>query len=103
MITTVIYIALILTLILGPYIYFTIRKINQLERENERLRTWLKKYEGRQQKIALTRPEKYMILNALECSQYKGLIQEPRTKRFIRIIYNTLREKIKGSIPEYGG
>lgn len=51
-------------------------------------------------KIALTLPEKRIILDALESPQYKARVTDPKTKRFIRIIYNHLRAKIKESIKE---
>lgn len=68
-------------------------KIDELKKE-------LDKYSDVEIKVALTLPEKRIILNALESPQYKARIQEPKTKRFIRIICNTLKEKIKESIKE---
>ena len=68
--------------------------------EIDELKKELDKYSEVEIKVALTLPEKRIILNALESPQYKARVQEPKTKRFIRIIYNTLKEKIKASIKE---
>ena len=72
-------------------------------KENGRLKKWLQRYEGTQQKVALTRPEKSMILDALEAAPYRERVQAPQTKRFIRNIYNALREKIREANKEYAG
>lgn len=84
------------------YILWSVAKIIRLLREaaalqleNDRLTWWLRKYDGIQPRIALTIPEKKLILNALECDTYKQRITEPATKRFIRNIYNTLVTKLK--------
>jgi hypothetical protein len=108
-------------LILGVYLYKTRIKLNQLQRDRndlikekakisdqvrlkgievDRLKRRLDKYKDVPVKVPLTLPEKKMILNALESSRYKAKVQDPETKRFIRIIYKTLREKIKESIKE---
>lgn len=50
--------------------------------------------------MALNGREKRMILNALDSSQYKARVQDPKTKFFIRVIYRNLITKIKSSIKE---
>lgn len=107
--------------VLGTYLYRAFKKIKQLQTDRndlikekakisdqvrlkgievDRLKRRLDKYKDVPIKVALTLPEKQMILNALESSRYKAKVQDPETKRFIRIIYKTLREKIKESIKE---
>jgi len=92
---------------LGTFLYRALKKIKQVKIERDGLLKkidWLKKeldrYKDGNLKIELTLPERRIILNALEFSQYKARVQEPETKRFIRIIYNTLRRKIKETIKE---
>lgn len=104
----------IIGLILGTILYRLIRRVKRLQAEREGL--WrqlarlkndrsvleekLRKYTGVKTKIALTLPEKRIMLSALEDSGYKGTITNPKTKRFIRMIYNSLREKVKDSIKQ---
>ena len=99
-------ITFIIGLILGAYLYQARKRIKQLEAERlglieecKRLEEELRKYTGVKTKIALTLPEKRIALSALEDSAFKDKITNPKTKRFIRIIYNTLRGKVK----EYAG
>lgn len=68
--------------------------------EIELLKKELKKYSNVEIKVALTSREKSMILNALEMPHYQNLVQNPKTKFFIREIYRNLKEKIKESIKE---
>lgn len=72
----------------------------RLLKEIDRLEKELDKYKDGNLKIELTKPERHILLNALESPQYKARITDPKTKRFIRIIYNTLRKKIQDSIKE---
>ena len=104
-------ITFIISLILGSYLYKARKRIKQLETERlglieecKRLEEKLRKYTGVKTKIALTLPEKRIALSSLEDSAFKDKITTPKTKRFIRIIYNTLRGKVKDSIrEEYAG
>jgi len=50
--------------------------------------------------VQLTTNERSMVLNAIEDPHYKGRIELPQTKKGIRIIRNSLREKIKASLKE---
>ena len=98
----------------GVWLYRALKKTKRLQEERDsllrqsarlleeidRLEKELDKYEFTEIKIALTLPEKRIILDALESPQYKARVQEPRTKSYIRIIYNTLRKKIKESIKQ---
>lgn len=68
--------------------------------EIDKLKKELDKYSDVEIKVALTALEKKMIFNALDSSQYKARIQDPKTKFFIRLIYRKLKEKIKESIKE---
>ena len=106
--------AVIVCTIFGLALYASKKEIEQLEAERdsllgqtarlleeiERLKEELEKYADVEIKVALTRPEKFIILNALGYPPFKARIREPQTKRFIRIIYNTLIKKIKDSIKE---
>jgi hypothetical protein len=106
---------------LGIFLYRAHKKIKQLQTDRndlikekakisdqvrlkgievDQLKKELDKYKNTEIKVALTLPEKKIIMNALESSWYKARIQDPATKRYIRIIYNTLRKKIKESIKE---
>jgi hypothetical protein len=106
---------------LGIFLYHAHKKIKQLQTDRndlikekakisdqvrlkgievDQLKKELDKYKNTEIKVALTLPEKKIIMNALESSWYKARIQDPATKRYIRIIYNTLRKKIKESIKE---
>ena len=101
----------IIGIILGVILFQLIRKLKRLQaygislmQENDRLKLELNKYIGVKTKIALTLPEKRIMLSALEDSAYKDKITNPKTKRFIRMIYNSLRGKVKDSIKqEYAG
>ena len=104
----ILYLAIfVIGLILGVVLFRLIRKLKRLQaygifliQENDRLKLELNKYIGVKTKIALTLPEKRIMLSALEDSGYKGTITNPKTKRFIRMIYNSLREKVKDSIKQ---
>ena len=92
---------------LGIRLYQLWKKIKQLRAERTFLLggiDWHRKEQGKYLsgalKIELTLPERRIILDALEFPRYKEKVQDPATKRFIRIIYNTLRKKIKESIKE---
>ncbi|MBA7711701.1 hypothetical protein ES703_120667 [subsurface metagenome] len=50
--------------------------------------------------VQLTTSERQMVLNAIEDSHYKGRVELPQTKKGIRIIRNSLREKIRASLKE---
>lgn len=93
--------------VLGTFLYRTLKRKKQLEayrtelrEENDRLKKELREHLNIKMTVILTLPERRIILNALESPQYKARVQDPKTKRFIRIIYNTLRKKIKESIKE---
>ena len=114
----ILYLAIfVIGLILG-FLYRALKRIRRLRIERDNLLQqidWLKngrsalekelrKYTGVKTKIALTLPEKRIMLSALEDSAYKDKITNPKTKRFIRMIYNSLRGKVKDSIKqEYAG
>jgi len=66
--------------------------------EIDELKKELDKYSDVEPKVALTGREKRMILNALDMPHYKALVQNPKTKFFIREMYRKLKEKIKESI-----
>lgn len=68
-------------------------KIDELKKELDR-------YPGVESNVSLTSREKGMLLNALEMPHYQSLVQNPKTKFFIREIYRNLKEKIKESIKE---
>jgi len=68
--------------------------------EIDELKKELDKYSEVEIKIALTSFEKQMILNALGMPHYKARLQDPKTKFFIREMYQNLRTKIKSSIKE---
>ena len=96
--------------VLGILLYQAREEIKQLRVERTALLggvRWLKKEQARYRagdlKIELTLSERRMIRSALEFPGYKEKVREPATKRFIRIIYNTLRTKIKESIKEQRG
>lgn len=74
--------------------------VNRWKKEVGRLKKELDKYKDGPLKVELTLPERRIILDALEAPGYKEKVQAPATKRFIRIIFNTLRRKIKESIKE---
>ena len=95
----------IIGLILGTILYRSIKRIKQLEAERLeltgkicQLKSELATYVYTSNKVVLTLPEKRIMLSALEDSGYKSTITNPKTKKFIRMIYNTLRGKIKDSI-----
>lgn len=106
--------AFILCIVFGTALCGAIKEIRRLRAERDsllgqtsrlleeidRLEKELDKYKGGNLKIELTKPERHILLNALESPQYKARITDPKTKRFIRIIYNTLRKKIQDSIKE---
>ena len=93
--------------ILWGFFYRATEKAKRLEAERLdlkgeicRLKSELATQVYTSNKVMLTLPEKRIILNALESLSYKERVREPQTKKFIRIIYNTLRKKIKESIKE---
>jgi len=100
--------------ILGTFLYRVLKKIKGLKEERQsliggntrllgeikRLEEELDRYKNGNLKIELTMPERRILLNALESPHYRARIAEPETRRFIRIIYNTLRKKIRESIKE---
>ena len=92
---------------LGTLLYQAWKEKKQLQKTRDdliELVDWhmkeMNRYRSGDLKVELTLPERRIILNALESPQYKERVRDPATKRFIRIIYNTLREKIKKSIKE---
>ena len=100
-------IVFIVGLVLGICLYRLIKRAKRLQAEREglwrqvdRLRKELNKYTGAKTKIALTLPEKRIVLSALEGPTYKDKITNPKTKRLIRDIYNTLKGKVKYSIKQ---
>jgi hypothetical protein len=113
-------VAYAIAFILAIYLYRAFKEIKQLREDRndlikekakvsdqvrfkgievDQLETELQRYKSLPI-VALTSSEKKIILNALEFPKYKAKVQDPKTKRFIRIIYNTLRDKIKESIKE---
>lgn len=99
--------ALIVCIVFGLALYGARKEIKELKAERLnllgdicRLKSELATHVYTKEKVKLTLPEKRIILDALESPQYKARVQEPQTKRFIRIIYNTLKTKIKESIKE---
>jgi len=68
--------------------------------EIDELQKELDKYSDVEIKVALTAHEKNMILNALDSSQYKARIEDPKTNYFIREIHRKLKEKIKSSLKD---
>ena len=51
-------------------------------------------------KMVLNQRERIMILDALLCDEYKDKVREPKTPRFIRIVYRGLLAKFKANIKE---
>jgi len=80
-------------------------EIDELKADKQRYKSALNffskeldKYSNVEIKVALTDNEKQMILNALDSSQYKAKVEDPKTNYFIREINRNLKEKIKESI-----
>lgn len=99
--------AVIVCIVFGIALYGAMTEIKELKAERVsllgkicRLKSELATHVYTSNKVTLTLPEKRIILNALESLPYKDRVREPQTKKFIRIIYNTLRTKIKESIKE---
>jgi len=68
--------------------------------EIDELKKELDKYSNVEIKVELSGREKRMILSALDMPHYKALVQNPKTKFFIRELHRNLKEKIKGSLKE---
>lgn len=67
------------------------RLINELRVHNRKLS---------ETKMVLNQRERIMLLDALICDEYKGKVREPKTPRFIRIVYRGLLAKFKANIKE---
>ncbi len=67
------------------------RLINELRAHNRKLS---------ETKMVLGQRERIMILDALLCDEYKDKIREPKTPRFIRMVYIGLLAKFKANIKE---
>lgn len=50
--------------------------------------------------VRLTFDERKLLLNAIEAPHFKDRIELPQTKRYIRIVRNNLREKMRASLKE---
>jgi hypothetical protein len=50
--------------------------------------------------VQLTINERKLIKDAIEDPHFKERVETPQTKRFIRIVRNNLREKIRASLKE---
>ena len=98
-------IALFLALAALGVAIWAIRRLQRekiaLEREEGRLRSWLRKYEGRPQPVRLTQPEKSIVLDALQAGTYRSRIEAPATKKYIRNVDHNARLKIKKSMEDY--
>ena len=50
--------------------------------------------------VQLTLNERKLLLEALEDPYFKERVEVPQTKKFIRIVRNNVREKLRASIKE---
>ena len=67
------------------------RLINELRAHNRKLS---------ETKMVLNQRERIMLLDALLCDEYKDKVREPKTPRFIRIVYRGLLAKFRANIKE---
>ena len=78
---------------------FKRKHIAKIEAENEELK---KKLEFIKSGVVvpLTENEKKLIKKAIETSEFKASVEEPRTAKFVRIVRNNVREKIRFFLKE---
>lgn len=97
--------AFILCIVFGAALCGTIREIralktrrSALQKETDWLRKELVQHLNTKLTVVLTLPERRMILNALEAPGFKDRIRTPKTKKYIRILYNMAVSRMKKSI-----
>ena len=102
--------AFILCIVFGIALYGAMVEIRALKAERLNLlaelchvKSTLTMHSNSKLTVVLTLPERRMILDALESPRYKDRVTNPKTKKYIRMVYHAAVFQMKKSIKDKDG